>query len=184
MLTFFSYTSPCVRLPCCYFHDLTGARPYRTTPGRFIDSEANLDSEISSLVVLTAAPETLYREALKYQLPTTLCGLLSHENEDIVTSVVKVIEELTDEDVLDGLEEEEDTEDKGNEGVAEQDRSLSPRRAAERDMVELVRQLVRCFFPSWMYLASPNPVGFPIWEAFNVQLYLCTRRSFSPASKN
>lgn len=98
---------------------------------RFIESEADLDSEILGLSVLTAAPDVLYKEALAHQLPTTLCALLSHENEDIVTSVVKVIEDLTDEDVLDGLEDEDSSE------------GTSPRQAAETGMTELVKELVR-----------------------------------------
>jgi beta-catenin-like protein 1 len=46
----------------------------------------------------------LYSEAIKNEVPASLCALLSHENEDIVAAVVTLIEELTDDDVLEGVE--------------------------------------------------------------------------------
>lgn len=99
---------------------------------RYIESEADLDGEITALTVLTAAPGVLYKEALAQGLPACLCGLLSHENEDIVASIVRVLEELTDEDVLDGVDDEDVSAGGGT------------RREAEASMAEFVKELVRC----------------------------------------
>jgi hypothetical protein len=82
-------------------------------PTRFIDSEADLDSAIKSLLPLAQNPTIAYPELVKSGTVTLLVGLLSHENADIVIDVVELIHELTDEDVGD-----EDAEG-GEEGVAE-----------------------------------------------------------------
>ncbi|KDN38524.1 DUF1716-domain-containing protein [Tilletiaria anomala UBC 951] len=74
-------------------------------PKKFIESEADLDGEIRALVILTTNPALLYKEAIKNDIPASLCSLMSHENEDIVVAVVTLIEELTDDDVLEGAEE-------------------------------------------------------------------------------
>lgn len=73
---------------------------------RFIDSEADLDLALKSLLPLAQAPIVAYPEVVSSGAVARLIGLLSHENPDIVIDVVEVIHELTDEDV--GNEGEDD----------------------------------------------------------------------------
>lgn len=84
---------------------------------RFIESEADLHDAIRSLVVVTTNPALLYPELVKQGTAASLCGLLAHENIDIAASVIELLEELTDDDILDaGLEgrsEEERVQDDG-----------------------------------------------------------------------
>lgn len=80
----------------------------KLTPDRFIDSEADLDASLKSLLILTTNPALFYPETIKHGTPASLCGLLAHENVDIVASVIEVIEELTDDDVLDAGDEGRD----------------------------------------------------------------------------
>jgi beta-catenin-like protein 1 len=75
---------------------------------RFIDSEADLDSAIKALLPLAQAPTLAYPELVRSGTATALIDLLSHENADIVIDVVEVVHELTDEDV--GNEEDDEDE--------------------------------------------------------------------------
>lgn len=75
---------------------------------RFIDSEADLDSALKSLLPLAQAPSLAYPELVRSGAISLLIGLLSHENADIVIDVVEVVHELTDEDV--GNEDEDEDE--------------------------------------------------------------------------
>jgi beta-catenin-like protein 1 len=61
-------------------------------------SEADLDSEIKGLSILSEHPE-LYEEFAKMGCVGSLISLLSHENADIAIDVIQIISELTDEDV-------------------------------------------------------------------------------------
>lgn len=61
-------------------------------------SEADLDSEIKGLSILSEHPE-LYGEFSNMGCVGSLISLLSHENADIAIDVVQIISELTDEDV-------------------------------------------------------------------------------------
>lgn len=79
---------------------------------RFIDSEADLDIAIKSLLPLAQVPVLAYPELVRAGGVSRLIGLLSHENADIVIDVVEVIHELTDEDV--GNENEDDEEADGS----------------------------------------------------------------------
>ncbi|KAI0337925.1 DUF1716-domain-containing protein [Trametopsis cervina] len=81
-------------------------------PTKFIDSEADLDLALKALLPLSQAPVIAYPELVKSGVIERLIGLLSHENADIVIDVVEVINELTDEDV--GNEAEEDEEEEGS----------------------------------------------------------------------
>ena len=81
---------------------------YQPLLARFIDSEADLDSAIKSLLPLAQVPNVAYPELVKSGQVETLVGLLSHENTDIVLDIVELIHELTDEDVGDEAEEEEE----------------------------------------------------------------------------
>lgn len=79
---------------------------------RFIDSEADLDIALKALLPLAQYPVIAYPEIVSSGAVTRFVGLLSHENPDIVIDVVEVINELTDEDV--GNEADEDDEAEGS----------------------------------------------------------------------
>ncbi|KIY49252.1 DUF1716-domain-containing protein [Fistulina hepatica ATCC 64428] len=80
---------------------------YPDDPTKFIDSEADLDSAIKSLMVLAESPGLAYPELVKSGALTKLIGLLSHENADIAIDIVEILHELTDEDVGDEAEDPE-----------------------------------------------------------------------------
>lgn len=61
-------------------------------------SEADLDTEIKGLSILSEHPE-LYGEFAKMGCVGSLISLLSHENADIAIDTIQIISELTDEDV-------------------------------------------------------------------------------------
>ncbi|KAG8893800.1 hypothetical protein FRB99_001700, partial [Tulasnella sp. 403] len=84
---------------------------YPDDPSKFIDSEADLDAALKSLLPLSQAPVLAYTEIVKSGIVTKLVELLTHENVDIVIDVVEVLQELTDEDVGNEGEEDEDEED-------------------------------------------------------------------------
>ena len=63
-----------------------------------MSSEADLDSDIKALSILSEHPE-LYAEFAKLGCVNSLVGLLAHENTDIAIDIVEIISELTDEDV-------------------------------------------------------------------------------------
>lgn len=65
---------------------------------RFMSSEADLDTEIKNLSILSEHPE-LYGEFAKMGCVGSLISLLSHENADIAIDAIQIISELTDEDV-------------------------------------------------------------------------------------
>ncbi|WFD36671.1 hypothetical protein MCUN1_003558 [Malassezia cuniculi] len=81
---------------------------YPDAPDRFIASEADLDADIRGLAALTSNCALFYPELVKLGA-AELAGLLAHENVDISGAVVSVLEELTDEDVLDGEKQDEDS---------------------------------------------------------------------------
>ncbi|KAI6047141.1 Catenin-beta-like protein [Pisolithus marmoratus] len=81
---------------------------YSDDPTKFIDSEADLDSAIKSLLPLAQSPVLAYPEIVRSGALAMLIGLLSHENVDIVIDAVELFHELTDEDV--GNESEDDVE--------------------------------------------------------------------------
>ncbi len=70
---------------------------YPDDPMKFVGSEADLDSEIKGLTLLSEHGE-LYSEFVKSGSVGSLVSLLSHENTDIAIAVCEVLEELTDED--------------------------------------------------------------------------------------
>ena len=83
---------------------------YPNDPAKFIDSEADLDVAIKTLLPLAQVPALAYPEIVKTGTITMLVGLLSHENMDIVIDAVEVIHELTDEDVGGEADEDDDDE--------------------------------------------------------------------------
>lgn len=72
---------------------------FESEPQKFISSEADLDTYIRSLAVLSEHPE-LYQELVRLGCAGSLVGLLAHDNTDIAIGVIEVIGELTDEDIL------------------------------------------------------------------------------------
>ena len=82
---------------------------------RFIDSEADLDLAIKSLLPLSQILSVAYPELVKSGTVDHLIGLLSHENMDIVIDVVELIHELTDEDAT--ADEEQDETGKSEESL-------------------------------------------------------------------
>jgi beta-catenin-like protein 1 len=84
---------------------------------RFIDSEADLDSALKTLLPLAQAPALAYPELIRSGTVTLLIGLLSHENADIMIDVVDIIHELTDEDVGNEAEEEDDEQQNSEEAL-------------------------------------------------------------------
>ena len=84
---------------------------------RFIDSEADLDSSIKSLLPLAQAPQISFPELVKSGAIALLIGLLSHENADIMIDTVEVIYEFTDEDIGNEGEDEEEEEGQGREAA-------------------------------------------------------------------
>ncbi|KAJ6098618.1 hypothetical protein N7467_000153 [Penicillium canescens] len=71
---------------------------FESDPQKFMISEADLDTEIKGLSILSEHPE-LYEEFAKMGCVGSLISLLSHENADIAIDVIQIISELTDEDV-------------------------------------------------------------------------------------
>ncbi|KAG0709685.1 Catenin-beta-like protein [Suillus ampliporus] len=61
---------------------------YPDDPSKFIDSEADLDSALKSLLSLAQSPVLAYPELVRSGSVSLLIGLLSHENADIVIDVI------------------------------------------------------------------------------------------------
>ncbi|OMP07911.1 Armadillo-like helical [Corchorus olitorius] len=77
---------------------------YPDQPERFADSEVELHEELEKLKILAGAPE-LYPELVNLNAIPSILNLLSHENVDIAVDVVHLLEDLTDEDVLEDNDE-------------------------------------------------------------------------------
>ncbi|KZS97700.1 DUF1716-domain-containing protein [Sistotremastrum niveocremeum HHB9708] len=71
---------------------------YPDDPTKFIDSEADLDSALKSLLPMSQSAMLAYPELVRSGTLSKLVGLLTHENVDIVIGVVDVFFEFTDED--------------------------------------------------------------------------------------
>ncbi|KAG8949257.1 hypothetical protein FRC04_008859 [Tulasnella sp. 424] len=95
---------------------------YPNDPSKFIDSEADLDAAIKSLLPLSQAPMLAYPELVRSGTVIKLVELLTHENVDIVIDVVELIKELTDEDV--GNEADEDEEDEEEAGSSSREKGM------------------------------------------------------------
>ncbi|MCJ1258388.1 hypothetical protein MMC24_006221 [Lignoscripta atroalba] len=67
-------------------------------PQKFMGSEADLDSDIKALSILSEH-SNLYEEFAKLGCVSSLVSLLSHENTDIAIDAIEIISELTDDDV-------------------------------------------------------------------------------------
>nr|DAD32587.1 TPA_asm: hypothetical protein HUJ06_011438 [Nelumbo nucifera] len=77
---------------------------YPDQPDKFADSEIELHEEIEKLKVLAGGPE-LYPELVNLNTIPSILGLLSHDNTDIAIDVVGLLQDLTDEDVLEDNDE-------------------------------------------------------------------------------
>ncbi|XP_074310701.1 uncharacterized protein LOC141646694 [Silene latifolia] len=77
---------------------------YPDTPDKFADSEVELHEELLKLKLLAAAPD-LYPELVNLNSVPSIIGLLNHDNVDIAVDVVNLLQDLTDEDVLDDNED-------------------------------------------------------------------------------
>jgi beta-catenin-like protein 1 len=70
---------------------------FENEPMKFVASEADLDTDIRGLALLSGHGE-LYPEFAKHGGVASLVSLLAHENTDIAIAVCQVLEEFTDED--------------------------------------------------------------------------------------
>ncbi|CAN1351696.1 Beta-catenin-like protein 1 [Linum perenne] len=77
---------------------------YPDQPDRFSDSEVELHLELEKLRVLAGGPE-LYPDLVSLNTIPSILGLLSHDNTDIAVDVVQLLQDLTDEDVLEDNDE-------------------------------------------------------------------------------
>lgn len=73
---------------------------YPDQPDKFADCEVDLHDDLQKLRVLAGGPE-LYPDLVALNAVPSLLGLLSHDNIDIAIEVVGLLQDLTDEDVLD-----------------------------------------------------------------------------------
>lgn len=70
---------------------------YEDEPMKFVSSEADLDSEIKSLSILSEHPG-LYKDFVRSGCSDSLVGLLAHDNTDIAIAATEAIRDLIDED--------------------------------------------------------------------------------------
>lgn len=71
---------------------------FENNPQKFMGSEADLDTDIKALSILSEN-SSLYPEFARLGCAGSLVGLLAHENTDIAIDAVEIINELTDDDV-------------------------------------------------------------------------------------
>ncbi|KAJ9685068.1 hypothetical protein PVL29_017196 [Vitis rotundifolia] len=77
---------------------------YPDQPDKFADSEIELHEEMQRLKTLAGGPE-LYPDLVNLNVIPSILGLLSHDNSDIAVDVVGLLQDLTDEDVLEDNDE-------------------------------------------------------------------------------
>ena len=77
---------------------------FADNPTKFMDSEVELFDIMQEMHVLATQPE-LYHFIVELNIVPTLLGLLSHENTDVSCAVVGLLQELTD---LDDIQEMDD----------------------------------------------------------------------------
>ncbi|CAG0879498.1 unnamed protein product [Darwinula stevensoni] len=77
---------------------------YPDQPEKFMETEVDLNDAIQELHVLATVPD-LYHVLVQQNVVPSLLNLLSHENTDISTAVVNLLQELTDVDTLNESEE-------------------------------------------------------------------------------
>ncbi|OIT02195.1 PREDICTED: beta-catenin-like protein 1 [Nicotiana attenuata] len=77
---------------------------YPDQPEKFADSEVELHEEIEKLKIVAGGPE-FYPELVNLGTVASITSLLNHENTDIAIDVVGLLQDLTDEDVLEDNDE-------------------------------------------------------------------------------
>ncbi|XP_065850693.1 uncharacterized protein [Euphorbia lathyris] len=87
-----------------YKENIEARLKYPDQPDRFADSEIELHQELQKLKILAGGPE-LYPDLVNLNTVPSIIGLLSHENTDIAIDVVQLLQDLTDEDVLEDNDE-------------------------------------------------------------------------------
>ncbi|KAL5983171.1 hypothetical protein ACLOJK_017254 [Asimina triloba] len=84
--------------------NLEARMKYPDNPDKFADSEIELHEELEKLRLLAGGPE-LYPDLVALNAVPSILGLLSHDNADVANDVVALLQDLTDEDVLDDNDE-------------------------------------------------------------------------------
>ena len=79
--------------------NLEARMKFMDAPEKFMESEVDLDEEVKKMHALAANPD-LYPELVRLNSVSSILGLLSHDNTDIAISVVNLLNDLTDEDVI------------------------------------------------------------------------------------
>lgn len=121
------------------------ALPNPTTPlptsqltrrtARFVDSEFTLIEALRALMLYSSKPALAYPLVIANNTLGSLSDLLTHENTDVVGVVVEVIEDWTDEDVLEPDDDDDEGEGEGDGGQATSvERKLEVMRALVDDL--------------------------------------------------
>eukprot|EP00262_Sarcandra_glabra_P004431 TRINITY_DN1544_c0_g7_i1.p1 TRINITY_DN1544_c0_g7~~TRINITY_DN1544_c0_g7_i1.p1 ORF type:complete len:573 (+),score=79.30 TRINITY_DN1544_c0_g7_i1:126-1721(+) len=84
--------------------NLESRMKYPDQPEKFADSEIELHDEIERLKILAGGPD-LYPDLVNLNAIASIVGLLGHDNTDIAIDVVGLLQDLTDEDVLEDNDE-------------------------------------------------------------------------------
>lgn len=77
---------------------------YPDQPDKFVDSEMELHDEIQKLKVMAGGPE-FYPDLVNLGTVASITSLINHENTDISIDVIGLLQDLTDEDVLEDNDE-------------------------------------------------------------------------------
>eukprot|EP00668_Euglena_longa_P011947 GGOE01014369.1.p1 GENE.GGOE01014369.1~~GGOE01014369.1.p1 ORF type:complete len:1046 (-),score=300.18 GGOE01014369.1:208-3345(-) len=73
---------------------------HATEPEKFMDSEIELDEELHRMNIITTLPENYCDMARGTTLVPTLLSLLAHENTDITCSVLGLLNDISDAEVI------------------------------------------------------------------------------------
>ncbi|CAK7338787.1 unnamed protein product [Dovyalis caffra] len=90
-----------------YKENIESRLKYPDQPEKFADSEIDLHNELQKLKILSSAPE-LYPDLISMNTIPSILSLLSHENTDIAIDVILLLQDLTDEDVVEMSNENEE----------------------------------------------------------------------------
>ncbi|XP_011005908.1 PREDICTED: beta-catenin-like protein 1 [Populus euphratica] len=90
-----------------YKENIESRLKYPDQPEKFADSEIDLHNELHKLKILSSAPE-LYPDLINLNTIPSILSLLSHENTDIAIDVIQLLQDLTDEDVVEMSNENEE----------------------------------------------------------------------------
>lgn len=90
-----------------YKENIESRLKYPDQPEKFADSEIDLHNELHKLKILSSAPE-LYPDLINLNTIPSVLSLLTHENTDIAIDVIQLLQDLTDEDVVEMSNENEE----------------------------------------------------------------------------